>query len=433
MRGQYNGYIAKTGIMVESGVHQKQERPIDKEDRQPYQTRYRWVMLVLVWLLYCVFGVVARSISPLVTPILKDLNISYSQMGIILGSWPLTYIAVAVIAGAIMDRWGIRKSLFVGIIIIGLSEILRYFADGFATMLLCVALFGVGGPMISIGCPKTISVWFSGKERSTAVGFYMTGPWIGGLFAYSTANSVIMPLTGYSWRLTFVSFGLLAFAAALLWWFLARDVKPAEATESTSVVKVFKDIIRIRNVQLILIMGLLSFAVGHGFNDWLPKILEAGGLPPAQAGFAASIPLLVGIPAVLVIPRLVAPRLRGRVVALMGLVTAIVLLIVATGSGASLTTGLVLYGLSICPVLPLLTLILMDAPEVGSKYMGSAAGLFFCAAEVGGFAGPFIVGVIKDLTGGFLAGIAFLAGLALIIVVLTFLLKAPPVSSPEAG
>ncbi|MFC2047940.1 MFS transporter, partial [Chloroflexota bacterium] len=123
---------------------------IDREDMQPYQTRYRWVMLVLVWLLFCVFSVIVRSLAPLVTPILEDLNISYSQMGLIMGSWPFTYIAVAVIAGAIMDRWGIRKSLLVGIIIVGLSEVLRYFANGFATMLLCVALLGLGGPMISI-------------------------------------------------------------------------------------------------------------------------------------------------------------------------------------------------------------------------------------------------------------------------------------------
>ncbi len=149
-------------------------------------------------------GLVSRSIVPIVTPILEELNISYSNMGIILGAWPLTYIMVAVIGGAIIDSWGIRKSLFVGIVIIGLSACLRYFVNGFTAMFLCVALFGLGGPMISIGCPKTISVWFSGKNRATAVGIYMTGASIGALAALSMTNSVVMPLTGYSWRLTFV-------------------------------------------------------------------------------------------------------------------------------------------------------------------------------------------------------------------------------------
>ena len=414
--------------MVKSEVHHRQEPPIDDEGTQPYQMRYRWVMLALIWVLYLAFGIVMRSIAPLVTPILEDLNISYSQMGLILGSWPLTYIVAAVIGGAIIDRWGIRKSLFVGTVIIGLSEILRYFAGGFATMFLFVALFGLGGPMISIGAPKTIAEWFRGKGRGMAVGIYSTGAWVGALIAYATANSVVMPLTGYSWRLTFVWFGLLVFAAALLWWFLARDVKSTGATESTSIAKVFTGLISIRNVQLILIIGFLSFAIAHGFNDWLPKILETGGLLPAVAGFAASIPLLVGITSVLVVPRLVAPRLRGRIVALMSLGVAIAVLIIATASGALFITGLVLYGLSFSCIVPLLTLVLMEIPEVGSRYMGSAAGIFYCVGEIGGFAGPFIIGAIRDLTGDFLMGVSFMAGLSLVAFAMALLLKIRPVS-----
>ena len=53
------------------------------------------VILLLLWLLYAAFGAVARCIFPLVTPILADLRISYSQMGLILGSWQLTYILAA--------------------------------------------------------------------------------------------------------------------------------------------------------------------------------------------------------------------------------------------------------------------------------------------------------------------------------------------------
>ena len=66
------------------------------------QRRYRWVILALLWLLYAAFGLVSRSIFPLITPILVDLRISYSQMGFILGSWQLTYILAAFVAGAIL-------------------------------------------------------------------------------------------------------------------------------------------------------------------------------------------------------------------------------------------------------------------------------------------------------------------------------------------
>jgi MFS family permease len=140
-------------------------------------------MLILLWLLYVCFGIVSRAIFPLVTPILNDLRIFYSQMGLILGSWQLTYIMMALVAGSILDRWGVRKSLFAGAIIIGLSSSLRYFSNNFTALLLAVALFGVGGPMISIGGPKTISLWFRGPSRGTAIGLYTSGNWIGGLLS----------------------------------------------------------------------------------------------------------------------------------------------------------------------------------------------------------------------------------------------------------
>ena len=57
--------------------------------------KYRWVMLALLWLLYMSFGAIVRSLSPLVTPILADLKMSYSQMGLVMGSWQLTYIGAA--------------------------------------------------------------------------------------------------------------------------------------------------------------------------------------------------------------------------------------------------------------------------------------------------------------------------------------------------
>ena len=120
-----------------------------------HRRHYRWVILLLLWLLYFSFGVVIRAPSPLVTPILHDLHMTYGQMGFVLGSWQMTYIVFAIFAGVIMDRWGIRRSIFFGALVIALSALLRSASTGFTSLLFFVALFGIGGPMISIGCPET--------------------------------------------------------------------------------------------------------------------------------------------------------------------------------------------------------------------------------------------------------------------------------------
>jgi CP family cyanate transporter-like MFS transporter len=393
-----------------------------------YQRGYRWVMLVLLWLLYGAFGAIQRSIFPLITPILEDLHMSYSQMGLILGSWQLTYILAALVAGPILDRWGVHKSILAGAVIMGLSAALRCVPEGFGAMLAAVAMFGAGGPMISIGGPKTISEWFIGKSRGTAVGIYMTGPWIGGLLALSLTNSLVMPFIGNSWRLTFVCYGLLTFGVALLWAVLGKGKQPEMAAQDIALSEVLGELIRRRNVQILLLMGLFSFAVGHGFSSWLPQILEHAGLSSSNAGFAASIPLLTGIPGILLFPRLVPSHLRGRFIALLGLLTAVHLLLVVSLSGALLVAALALLGLVSSSFMPLMILMLMDNTGVEPRYMGAAGGVFFCVAEIGGFSGPLLMGTLVDLTGTFVMGAIFLAALSMAILAMTFLLETGPPS-----
>jgi cyanate permease len=378
---------------------------------------------MLLWLLYTAFGMVSRSIFPLVTPILEDLHLSYSQMGIILGSWQLTYILVAMMAGIILDRWGIHKSIFMGAFIIGLSAALRCFANGFETMLMAVALFGIGGPMISIGGPKTISEWFHDKSRGAAIGIYTTGPWIGGLLALAFTNSLVMPLVGNSWRLTFVCYGALTCGAGILWGILARGIRQTTPTEGHSMYSVFRNLFGVHNVRILLIMALFSFAIGHGFSSWLPNILETSGMSASRAGFAASIPLATGVPAILLVPRYVPSQHRGRIIAIFGLLTTVHLVMVMFVSGITLYAILSTMGFISAPFMSLMLLILMDTKEVDTKYMGAAGGMFFCVAEIGGFTGPLLMGVIVDVTGTFLTGAFFLAGLCIAISALTLLIK----------
>ncbi|MFC1912830.1 CynX/NimT family MFS transporter [Chloroflexota bacterium] len=400
--------------------------PLLRDREVLHKRSYRWVILALLWLLYAAFGLIFRAMPPLVTPILEELHLSYAQMGLILGSWALTYILVAIIAGAIIDRWGVRRSILVGTLIIGLSAALRYFPNGFNTMLMAVALFGVGGPMISIGGPKSIAMWFQGKSRSTAIGIYMTGHWIGGLIALAITNSLIMPFMGYSWRLTFVFYGSLVFLVALLWVYFARDTKPRITMSNASVSEVFRQLAKTRNVQILLIMGLLSFATMHGFTNWLPRILENDGLTPVLAGYTASIPIAAAIPATLMIPRLIPAHLRGRLIALFALLTVTTIFIVVETQGAVLLAGLVLFGVASSCFLPLLLLMLMDTLPVGSRHMGVAGGMFFSISEIGGFAGPLIMGALVDITGAFLTGALFLMAMNLAIIALALLFKAVP-------
>ena len=136
----------------------------------PERSPARWLMLALVWSLYACFGLTQGSIPPLVGPVVEDLGMTYGQMGVVLGIWQLVYIGTSSPLGTLVDRWGVRRSMAAGLALILLSLVLRGLAVDFYTLLLAVALFGVGGPIISIGSPKVVALWFQGRERGTGGG-----------------------------------------------------------------------------------------------------------------------------------------------------------------------------------------------------------------------------------------------------------------------
>ena len=178
---------------------------------------------------------------------------TYGQMSFVHSSWQMTNIVFAVCTGIIMDRWGIRRSIFFVALVIALSGLLRSSSTGFISLLFFFALFGVGGPMISIDCPKIIATWFQGKERGTTIGIYSTGPWIGSMISLAATNSVVMPLTDQSWRATFLWYGVMSLVIALLWWILAKEVDTGKGGERFNVMRVLRDLFGVRRVRLILI------------------------------------------------------------------------------------------------------------------------------------------------------------------------------------
>ena len=132
------------------------------------------------------------SLAPPVRPITYELNMNYTEMGRVLGALQLVYLATALPCGAMIDRLGLRRSLLIASVLVGFSCMMRGFAQGQLTLLLAVAFFGLGGPLISVGAPKLISIWFNERERKLAMGIYITGMALGNTIVRSITNSVTM-------------------------------------------------------------------------------------------------------------------------------------------------------------------------------------------------------------------------------------------------
>lgn len=395
----------------------------------------KWRMLALIWLVYACFGITVGSFPPLVSFISKDLDLSSTEMGLVLGAWQLVYIFTASPIGTLIDKHGVRKSVTIGMLIILVSLVLRTFAFDFLTLFITVGLFGIGGPIISIGAPKVVSEWFDGKERGFAAGVYTTAPLAGVAIAIATAASVVEPLTG-SWRGIALVYGSIISLVLVLWFFASID--PPNTTKNIdnrnpSQQSRLSDLLKIRNVQIVLLLALVTFLASHGFQNWLPTLLVDDGMKVTTAGNWVSIAIIAGAVSLVLIPLISKNGNRRLIMALMLFASSLSGFGIVTLDGLGQISSVIIWSIARSPMIAVSMLILMDTKGVGKARMGSAAGLFYTVAEVGGFSGPFVLGAIRDITGNLDFGILSISALTLSLVILMKLINESPLQTDREG
>lgn len=352
-------------------------------------------------------------------------------MGLVLGTWQFVYLGVAIPAGKLIDRLGLRWSILLAGASIGLSALLRATAQGLPSLLLAVAIFGIGAPLISIGAPKLVADYFATQGRRVAVGIYGTGPAIGSALGLAATNGVVMPLVEESWRGAMVIGAVPAVAGIGIWLMVSMRPGPAASTPSVALLS-SAALLRLPIVRLVLVLGIGGFFYIHALANWLVDILESAGWSVVAAGYWASVPTLLGIVATLTLPRLATGERRASMLGWILIIGAIALLFVSTTSTPVLVPALAASGLARSMIMPLCMLILMDARAIGSRNIAAVGGLFFTAAEIGGVLGPIVTGLLADLTDGFgLAIVTLSAALAAMAALVHVRLR--PMLAAEVG
>ena len=391
--------------------------------------------------MYVAFGLVVSSLAPVLTPLAEDLGLSKSRLGAILGTWPAVFVFAAVPCGHLLDRIGLRWALFAGGVLLCLSGVLRGLATGDITLFVAVGVFGLGAPMISNGAPKLVVGWFGESERAKATGIYVTGPVVGQMITLAAANSVIRPAAGGSWRSVPLVLAAVTGAVCVLWLMLTARIdsstphpgtrsgptgEPDAISERAGAVALICNPVML----LVLAMAVAVFFVNHGLNNWLPKIIEDGGLSAENAGYLTAASYAAGLLGPLTLPRLGNRYpLAAPVGVSLCLGTAIAMLTVVSGLASA--PFLALIGVLRFGLIGLCLLALMGVPGVDGRNMGIASGLFFTAGEIGGFGGPFAVGAIADAGDGFGTSLLTLTAATVLVAWLFLLIRRRSDSGPR--
>jgi D-galactonate transporter len=361
----------------------------------------------------------------------EDLKFSPAVFGMGAGIFFVGYFLFEIPSNLALQRFGARRWIARIMVSWGIVATAMALVTGATSFYAMRFLLGAAEAGFFPGIILYLTYWFPARERARIVSIFMAAVPLATVFGGPLSGALLemhglFGLRGWQWL--FIIEGLpavlLGFAALRLlpdrpqhadW--LSEDEKQvlastlaaeADATREVGYAGLIEALTRPR----VLVLGLLYFliVVGlYGLGFWMPQVIETFGLTPLEIGFLAAIPYLFAS---------VVMVLWGRHSDATGertLHIALPLLFGGLAFAWSAVSG------PLIPTMAALTLAAIGIyAAIGTFWSfptailagtGAAAGLALVNSlgNLGGFAGPWIVGLLKGATGSFTGALFFLA------------------------
>ncbi len=185
---------------------------------------YAWIIAftgTLVTILAHGFG---RMSYPVILPSMKDgLMLNYTQLGSIATGNFIGYLSLAIVGGLLAARFGIRRIVFISLLVIGISLFLTGFASSFLFAFFMRLISGAGNGGSYVPVMALPAAWFSVKKRGLATGI-VSGGIGGGLFLSGIILPPIIAAFGQEgWRYAWFFLGTAVFVLAFFCYACLRD------------------------------------------------------------------------------------------------------------------------------------------------------------------------------------------------------------------
>src|SRR6202020_280595 len=176
----------------------------------------------------------------------------------------------------------------------------------------------------------------------------------------------------------------------------------------------------------ILLCALVYFclnAASYGVAFFLPTIIKGFGVSDTQTGLLAALPFVFGA-----IGMVLLGRHSDRTMERKGHVaTALLMATIGVGLAGLISNPIMIMALLCFAQIGISAVPPMFWPLPASFLTGASAAAGIAAinslGNLSGFAGPFLMGYMKDLTGNFTAGLLLLAGCALVGAIVVVMLR----------
>jgi len=362
-------------------------------------------IIALILTAQTVANVGPLGIPALASLIRADLGLTLAQAGSFLSAYYIGPSLVSLPAGTLADRWGVKRMLVLGQLVIAAGLLAASAASSYAafTLLLIAAGFGYG--MLNPTSTKAVMGWAPTAHRATLVGLKQVGLPLGGMLGAALLPALALAL---GWRVALVVSAALIAAGAVASLVVYRDppdaVLPPAAPGARGAVA---SVLTSRDLWLLAVATAVFAAMQTVWMSYLVLYLqEVVGLSLLAASRLLALAQFGGMTGRVIFgmlsDRLFAGRRRLPLV-LAGVGSAACTIIIAsTGAGASTA------GLSVLAFLFGVVGIGWNGVQhtwmaelAGPRAAGTAVGLGLGVSSAGVTVGPLVFGYFVQRAGGF--------------------------------
>lgn len=360
------------------------------------------------------------SAMPLLLPLIReDLDISFTQAGLLSAALTFTYALGQIPAGFLSDRFGPRRLFLIGLLGWSAFSLCFGLVHSFWLAVVTQLLAGAFRSLLFAPGLALLAAWFPQERRATAMSLFMVGGFVGTI-ALSLGGPLLTAL--YGWRAAFMLMAALGIIAGLLFKRHARD-KPRTGSVQKLALHEILQLFKYPIMWVCSSLQFIRFAVVTAFNFWLPSLLvvdrgfsmqSAGLIMAMGAAFTASSNALGGY---------VSDRLRNPPLVVGGS-----LLVLACTSTLLVTVDSIPLLLTIIAINSMFMqfyfgpLFLVPMEVLGPRIAGTATGFTNLFANIGGFLTAWVLGAVKDQTGSFTWGFVGISALCIAGLALTMVL-----------
>ncbi len=422
--------------------------PLATTPRLRFVQRSALALLVLSGAVNTIDRAALAIANPLVR---RDLNLSVSEMGLLLSAFLWAYAFAQLPVGPLIDRLGPRRLLGAGLAIWSTAQLRCVLVGSVTQFAAARVLLGIGeAPQFPTG-GRVVRDWFNARDRGRASGIFNSASTLGTGIAAPLLTTLMLL---YGWRGMFAIMGLLGIGAAIVWYACYRDpaqvaLTPEEdhhrtagdAPESSRPVTFseWRRLFRCRTTWGMVLGYFGVIYVNWLFNAWLPGYLEMGRhMSLRHTGWVAAIPyvfaVLGGVSGGFLIDWLMArglSRIDSRKFPLCLTMLGEAGFVVVAALIASNTTAVAcLCGAMFCGTIATTSAWAMVSIAAPANSTGSLGSLQNFGGYLGGALAPIVTGFIVQMTGSFVPALMVGAVMCVFAAVSYFVILRRPIT-PE--